>query len=145
MSLRLSKIPMVVVSSPEMAQQILQMHDHAFTNHMPIATANNVFEVGMDIVFSQPNTYWKLMGRIFAAEMASPKGMQFFKPMRVEETRLLMQSVLADCKSVQNEMPQSQALQLRTKLKGATSDIMMRMMICKRFSELSRELQGARV
>lgn len=123
MFLRLGRAPVLVASSPEMARLILQTHDLAFANRLSnIAVTNNIFGRGLDMAFSPPNAHWKLTRRLFAAEIGSSKGLDFFKPVRVEETRALMRSVLADS---MDAPPRPQ--QMRRKLQGTMFDIMMGM------------------
>eukprot|EP00250_Pteridium_aquilinum_P017929 c23847_g1_i2 orf=918-1856(-) len=139
MWLRLGNVSSVVASSPEMARQILQTHDSEFANRMPTAASAEILGAGYpDISFSPPDGLWKLMRRLCITELFSTQPLDLFKSLRDEEVHLLMRSVLADSidptKSYSDDAKPVQCL--RGKLKETTNDIISRMLLGRRLSEL---------
>ncbi|KAK6802619.1 hypothetical protein RDI58_000401 [Solanum bulbocastanum] len=59
MHLQLGEVSLVVVTSPDMAKQVLKTHDLAFASRPKLLAAEILFYNGTDIVFSPYGDYWR--------------------------------------------------------------------------------------
>eukprot|EP00253_Pinus_taeda_P014811 PITA_14811 len=95
MTLYLGSFRTIVVSSSDMAKQILKTHDHIFANR-PEWEGENHNESPSKISFAQYGPYWKFMRKICTLELLSPKRMESSKPIRVQEVFSMIQSILQE-------------------------------------------------
>ncbi|KAI5069183.1 hypothetical protein GOP47_0015484 [Adiantum capillus-veneris] len=147
MSLRLGSVPIVVVSSPDLARHILKEQDLTFGDRRLSAVGNYIFGGATGIVFSSASSpYWKLLRRISASELLSAKQLDRFRSVRAAEARGLMRAVLADCGATASAdwtavasaaPPGAGQCCLRPKLLQALSDIVTKMMTGKTLTELA--------
>ncbi|CAD6204111.1 unnamed protein product [Miscanthus lutarioriparius] len=76
MMLQLGEIPLVVVSSKEMARKVLKTHDANFATRPRLLS---------DIVFSPTGEYWRKLRQLCAAEILGPKRVLTFGHIREQE------------------------------------------------------------
>lgn len=95
MTLYLGSFRTIVVSSSDMAKQILKTHDHIFANR-PEWEGENHNESPSKISFAQYGPYWKFMRKICTLELLSPKRMESSKSIRVQEVFSMIQSILQE-------------------------------------------------
>ncbi|XP_028754938.1 cytochrome P450 71D8 [Neltuma alba] len=93
MHLQLGELSTVIVSSPEIAQEIMKTHDLAFVNRPQLLTPKLMGYGSADIVFSPYGDYWKHMRRICASQLFSAKKVQTFSSAREDEVFELIESV----------------------------------------------------
>ncbi|KAG6686413.1 hypothetical protein I3842_11G017700 [Carya illinoinensis] len=97
MLLQLGHAPTLVVSSPDMAREIMKTHDIVFSNR-PRTTAANILLYGCtDIGFAPYGEYWRQAKKICVAELLSPKRVQSFQYVREEEVALLRNMLRVSC------------------------------------------------
>nr|XP_010910607.1 premnaspirodiene oxygenase [Elaeis guineensis] len=84
MHLRLGQVDHIIVSSPEMAREILKTHDLIFATRDKILISK-VFYDGTDIVFAPYGSYWRELRKICVLELLSAKRVQSFSTLRQEE------------------------------------------------------------
>ncbi|XP_054816731.1 premnaspirodiene oxygenase-like [Prosopis cineraria] len=93
MHLQLGQLPHIIVSSPEMAKEVMKTHDQIFANR-PKILATDIFAYGSsDIVFSSYGNYWRQLRKICTLELFSAKRVQTFKAIREEEVSALMKDI----------------------------------------------------
>ena len=84
--------PTLVVSSADMAREMMKTHDFVFENR-PKATATNSLLYGCtDLVFSSYGEYWRQVRKICVLELLSLKRVQSFQYTR-EEVSMLVNKV----------------------------------------------------
>ncbi|KAI9123647.1 hypothetical protein K1719_004947 [Acacia pycnantha] len=93
MHLQLGELSTVIVSSPEIAQQIMKTHDLAFVNRPQLLTSKLMGYGSSDIAFAPYGDYWKQMRRICASQLFSAKKVQSFSSVREDEVSKLIESV----------------------------------------------------
>nr|XP_023886343.1 cytochrome P450 71A1-like [Quercus suber] len=95
MLLHLGHVPTLVVSSAEMAREVMKTHDIAFSNR-PKTTAANIFSYGFtDVDFAPYGDYWRHTKKIVILELLSLKKVQSFQFVREEEVTLLVNQIRA--------------------------------------------------
>ncbi|KAI3902363.1 hypothetical protein MKW92_052604, partial [Papaver armeniacum] len=99
MFLRLGQSPTLVVSSVEMAKEILKNQDLVFANRPSIAAANALLYGSTDIGLAPYGEYWRQVKKICILELLSPKRVQSFKHVRVEEVGILVSKIASSCSS----------------------------------------------
>ncbi|WCJ28165.1 cytochrome P450 family 71 subfamily B polypeptide 23 [Euphorbia peplus] len=114
MHLQLGEISAVVVSNPEMAQEIMKKHDLIFSQRPEILATKIITKGGMNIAFAPLGEYWKQMKKISLTELLGPKRVQSFRQLREDEVEKFIDFV---CNSV------GKPVNLTTKFFQLTNDI----------------------
>lgn len=92
MHLQLGEVSAVVVTSPEMAKQVLKTHDLAFASR-PIFLAGQILLYnGSDIALSPYGDYWRQMRKICILELLSVKMVKSFNSIRRDEVLRMIES-----------------------------------------------------
>ncbi|XP_008779150.2 premnaspirodiene oxygenase-like [Phoenix dactylifera] len=84
MHLRLGQVDHIIVSSPEMAREILKTHDLIFASRDKIL-ASKAFYDAADIIFAPYGSYWRELRKICVIELLSAKRVKSFSTLRQEE------------------------------------------------------------
>ncbi|KAG5628966.1 hypothetical protein H5410_000683 [Solanum commersonii] len=85
MHLQLGEVSLVVVTSPDMAKQVLKTHDLAFASRPKLLATETLFYKGSDIVFSPYGDYWRQIRKICLLELLSTKNVKSFNSIRQDE------------------------------------------------------------
>ncbi|XP_057770315.1 salviol synthase-like [Salvia miltiorrhiza] len=96
MHLQLGEIHFIIVSSVDLAKQVLKIHDINFANRPP-GVAQDVLAYNMtDVVAAPYGDYWRLLRKICTLELLSTRRVQSFRSIR-EEENLNLCRYLASC------------------------------------------------
>ncbi|KAM0937051.1 putative costunolide synthase [Dioscorea sansibarensis] len=90
MHLQLGKIPTIIVSSPELACQILKTLDLSFASR-PSSSSGAEFAYGGKL--AKYSEHWRQVRKLGTLEIFSMKRVQSFRSIREEETNLLIQTI----------------------------------------------------
>lgn len=93
MSMRLGSIPAIVVSSPQAAELFLKTHDVVFASRPIIQASVYMCYGNKGMAFSEYGPYWRSIRKLCTLQLLSPSKIEYFAPMRMEEVRLLVNSL----------------------------------------------------
>ncbi|KAF3438710.1 hypothetical protein FNV43_RR21474 [Rhamnella rubrinervis] len=97
MLLYLGQVPTLVISSAEMAREMVKNHDIVFSNR-PRSTAPSILLFGCeDVGFSPYGEYWRQARKISVVELLSIKRVQEFQFVRDEETAAMVNRIRSVC------------------------------------------------
>ncbi|KAG6516665.1 hypothetical protein ZIOFF_027138 [Zingiber officinale] len=95
MALRLGRLPTVVVSSPEGAQEVLKTRDLVFASRPDSSLADRLFYRSQEMAFSKYGEPWRQMRRIGVLHLLSQKQVHSFRKVREEEAAALVARIRA--------------------------------------------------
>ncbi|XP_052191572.1 trimethyltridecatetraene synthase-like [Diospyros lotus] len=90
MQLKFGSCPVVVASSPEMAKEFLKTHGQAFASRPALAAGKYTSYNFSDLLWAPYGPYWRQARRIYLNELFSPKRLDSYQYIRVEEQRALV-------------------------------------------------------
>ncbi|PRQ41525.1 putative premnaspirodiene oxygenase [Rosa chinensis] len=94
MHLKLGQVSAIVISSPELANQVLKVHEASAFSNRPTFLAKEVLSYNCSGIISSPcNDYWREMRKICVLELLSAKRVQSFVSLREEDIWNLVQSI----------------------------------------------------
>ncbi|KAL3323728.1 hypothetical protein AABB24_038070 [Solanum stoloniferum] len=99
MHLQLGEVCVVVVSSSEMAKQVLKTHDLAFASRPKLLVTDIITYDSRDIVFSPYGDYWRQMRKICVMELLNAKNVRSFRSIRHDEVVHLIDSIRSSSSS----------------------------------------------
>ncbi|XP_028795998.1 cytochrome P450 71D11-like [Neltuma alba] len=102
MHLQLGGISTVVVSSAEVAKEVLKTKDHIFGQRPYLAGSDIVFYGPSNIVLSPTGDHWKLLRKIFSHHLLNAARVRSFRSVREEEVESLMKCLSAEAGSEVN-------------------------------------------
>ncbi|KAK8969529.1 Cytochrome P450 71B36 [Platanthera guangdongensis] len=97
MDLKLGQVPHIVVSSADMASEILKSQDSVFCSRCQLAALRRFSYGGQDIAFSPFDDQWKRVRRLCNAEVFSFAKVQSFGAIRRDEVNALVNSITRAC------------------------------------------------
>ncbi|KAL1307339.1 tabersonine 16-hydroxylase-like [Arachis ipaensis] len=103
MHLKLGEASIMVVSSPEVAEEVFKTYDTIFAERpKQLIGADILFYGSTDIAMARYGGYWKQLRRISSVELLGPKRVRSFKSIREEEVTNLITWVSANTGSCVN-------------------------------------------
>ncbi|XP_057787915.1 cytochrome P450 71A8-like [Salvia miltiorrhiza] len=93
MLLHFGRVPVLVVSSADAASEILKTHDLAFASRPDFKAFKKLMYDGKNITFSPYGEYWRKMKSMFALQLLNARRVQSFRPIREDETALLVKRI----------------------------------------------------
>ncbi|QCD79809.1 Cytochrome P450 [Vigna unguiculata] len=99
MHLQLGQISAVIVSSPDMAKEIMKTHDLNFVQRPQLLCPKILAYGSTDIAFAPYGEYWRQMRKICTLELLSAKRVHSFSFLREQEVANLIQSIQSSASS----------------------------------------------
>ncbi|KAK6775228.1 hypothetical protein RDI58_026229 [Solanum bulbocastanum] len=99
MHLQLGEVCVVVVTSSEMAKQVLKTHDLAFASRPKLLVTDIITYDSRDIVFSPYGDYRRQMRKICVMELLNAKNVRSFSSIRHDEVVHLIDSIRSSSSS----------------------------------------------
>ena len=133
MILKLGQIPTLVVSSSEMAKEIMKTHDHIFASRPALKAARILHYGTRDIAWASYGEYWRQMRKITVTNLLNMRRVQSFHAARKKEVVHLIDKIVSHASSHPLE-----ALNMSQVLFSFTINILCRAIL----GELSRDQEG---
>ncbi|PKA49875.1 Cytochrome P450 71A1 [Apostasia shenzhenica] len=124
--IRLGSFPAVVVSSAEMAEEVMKTQDLNFATRPRSSIADLILYGSRDIAFSPYGEHWRRMRKICVLHLLSNKRVQEFRSVREEEVSLLLSNIRRASPSPVN---------LSGMLRNLLFDVISRLSFGKKLSE----------
>ncbi|ESQ40618.1 hypothetical protein EUTSA_v10013294mg [Eutrema salsugineum] len=124
----IGSIPNLIVSSAEMANEILKSNELNFLNRPKMQNVDYLTYGSADFFSAPYGLHWKFMKRICMMELFSSRALDSFVTVRREELKKLLIRVLKKAEA-------EESVDLGEQLKGLTSNIITRMMFRERQSD----------
>ncbi|KAL8041869.1 hypothetical protein ABFX02_09G012300 [Erythranthe guttata] len=102
MLLHLGSKPTLVVSSADVAKQILKTHDLAFSDKPALTSLKKIFYDLNDVLTLPYGDQWRKLRSVFVHDLLSNTRVKSFSPVRDEEIRFLVDKIRSRCDSSVN-------------------------------------------
>ncbi|KAL3535294.1 hypothetical protein ACH5RR_003755 [Cinchona calisaya] len=132
MSLKLGYVPVVVISSSQIAKEALTTHDLVFSGRPAAAGRRKLSYNGRDIAFSPYSEYWREMRKICVLNLFSLKRVQSFRQIREDETSNMI-------RQISKPPTLLKPINLRVLIMSFTSNVICRIAFGKRYDEEGHE------
>ncbi|KAJ9693761.1 hypothetical protein PVL29_009630 [Vitis rotundifolia] len=93
MHLQLGQVSMLVVSSPEIAKEVMKTHDINFAQRPHLLATRIATYDSTDVAFSPYGDYWRQLRKICVIELLSAKRVKSFQVIRKEEISKLIRII----------------------------------------------------
>ncbi|XP_058093523.1 cytochrome P450 71A1-like [Magnolia sinica] len=127
MLIHFGSIPTLVVSTAEMAQEVLKTHDIDFASRPAFNAGNQLLYSCTDMALSPYGEYWRQVRKICVTELLSPKRVQTIGFIREEEIAIMVKEIKASCSI--------SAVDLTEKFLTLSSSVVSRAALGKKYSE----------
>jgi len=102
MHLKLGEVPYIIVSSPEIAKEIMKTHDITFCDRPNLLLSTISSYNATNIVFATYGEHWRQVRKICVIELLSAKRVQSFRSIREDEVSNFVKSITESEGSVVN-------------------------------------------
>ncbi|PIN04155.1 Cytochrome P450 CYP2 subfamily [Handroanthus impetiginosus] len=93
MQMKLGSIPVLVISSPDLAKQVMKTQDLSFCGRPKLLGQQKLSYNCSDMVFSPYNDYFIEVRKITAKHLFSPQKIQSFRPIREDEISRVVRKI----------------------------------------------------
>ncbi|KAF3455604.1 hypothetical protein FNV43_RR00238 [Rhamnella rubrinervis] len=93
MHLQLGEVSNIIVSSPEMAKEVMKIHDAVFASRPTLLAVKIITYDCKGVSFSPCGSYWRQLRKICAMELLSSKRVKSFRSIREEEVSNLVETI----------------------------------------------------
>lgn len=132
MLLNLGHTPTLVVSSADIAKQMVKSHDVVFSNRAQTTATEIFFYKFRDVGFAPYGEYWRQVKKISVLELLSVKRVESFKYVRDEEVQSLVDTIRLSCL-------EGRDVNLTLMLQNVVNDIVSRCVLGRKAEEKNRD------
>ncbi|WOK94591.1 Cytochrome P450 [Canna indica] len=93
MLLHLGQIPTLVISSPEMAKEIMKTQDRTFASRPPSKAAKLLFSGALDLAFTPYSEHWRQLRKLTTVHLLCAKKVQSYRLLREEEVAVMLEKI----------------------------------------------------
>ncbi|XP_042026273.1 cytochrome P450 71A1-like [Salvia splendens] len=128
--MKLGSIPTIVVSSPELAKQVMKIQDLAFCSRPKLLGLQKLSYNSSDIGFTPYNKEWREMKKITRIHLLSSKKVQSYRPIREQEIARMIARI-----SDSTSSPLRQEINLSEATMAASISMVCGIVFGKRYEE----------
>ncbi|ANM70199.1 cytochrome P450, family 71, subfamily A, polypeptide 14 [Arabidopsis thaliana] len=128
MLLHFGRVPVLVVSSSDVAHDLMKTHDLKVANRPQLKVVEKIFNGGREMVFSPYGEYWRQIKSVCIVNLLNKKKVQSFEKVREEEISEMMERV-------EKASSDSSPLNLSELLLTLTSDVTSRVSLGRKYSK----------
>ncbi|XP_042465682.1 cytochrome P450 71A1-like [Zingiber officinale] len=99
MLLRLGQVPALVVSSADMAREVMKHQDHVFASRPSLTVPNMFTRNGRDVAFAPYGDHWRQVKKVSLLHLLSAKMVRSFRHVREEEVASMVEDIAGACAS----------------------------------------------
>ncbi|WOK94657.1 Cytochrome P450 [Canna indica] len=99
MLLQLGQVPSLVVSSVDMAREVMKNQDHHFASRPSLTVPNILLRHGRDVAFAPYGEYWRQLKKVSLLHLLSAKMVRSFRHVREEEVAAMIDDISRVCSS----------------------------------------------
>ncbi|KAG6523461.1 cytochrome P450 71A1-like isoform X2 [Zingiber officinale] len=99
MLLRLGQVPALVVSSADMASEVMKHQDHVFASRPSLTVPNMFTRNGRDVAFAPYGDHWRQAKKVSLLHLLSAKMVRSFRHVREEEVASMVEDIAGACAS----------------------------------------------
>ena len=130
--------PVLLVSSPEAAEECLTQNDVVFANRPRLLAGKHLGNNYTSVIYASYGNHWRNVRRISSLEILSPNRLQMLSHIRADEIRSLIRRLVRSA-------DKGQTVEMKSLFFELMLNTMMRMIAGKRYSEgCPEELEEAR-
>ncbi|XP_048329341.2 cytochrome P450 736A117-like [Ziziphus jujuba] len=128
MLLHLGGVPVLVVSSAELAKQIMKTHDITFSDRPKLTAFDKLLYNCKDVAAAPYGEYWRQAKSIGVLHLLSSKRVQSFRVVREEETKFMVENIEKFCLS-------SSSVNLSQIFTKLTNDVVCRVALGRKYDD----------
>lgn len=87
----------VVVTTAELAKQVLKENDQNLADRFRTRPANNLSRNGMDLIWADYGPHYVKVRKLCNLELFTPKRLESLRPIREDEVTAMVESIFNDC------------------------------------------------
>ncbi|KAJ6839750.1 cytochrome P450 71A1-like [Iris pallida] len=95
MLLQLGRAPTLIVSTPELAREIMKEQDHKFATRPSLTFPRKLLYAGRDIAFAPYGEYWRQARKISVLHLLSNRRVLAYRAIREEEVSIMVDQISA--------------------------------------------------
>ncbi|CAL1353964.1 unnamed protein product [Linum trigynum] len=95
--LKFGRITIVVVSTPELAREVLKENDITFAQRAPLVFPSFIFYDCSNVLFAPYGAYWRHVRKTCQVALLGPNRVRSYASIRSQEVESLMESVRSSC------------------------------------------------
>jgi hypothetical protein len=132
MQIHLGSVPVLLISSPEVASEIMKTHDRVFANRPQTKLYDILLYDCKDVSTAEYGEYWRQIRSISVLHLLSAKRVQSLRAVREEEIALMMEKIKY-CSSI------SLPVDISELLSTTINDIVCRVALGRKYDGESRK------
>ncbi|KAK3446507.1 LOW QUALITY PROTEIN: hypothetical protein EUGRSUZ_A02185 [Eucalyptus grandis] len=129
----------VVVSSSELAKEVLKEHDQQLADRHRYRSAAKFSRDGQDLIWADYGPHYVKVRKVCTLELFTPKRLEALRPIREDEVTAMVESIFKDCTSLDNS---GKTLLVRKYLGAVALNNITRLVFGKRFMNAEGVIEG---
>ncbi|XP_020259637.1 cytochrome P450 71A1-like isoform X2 [Asparagus officinalis] len=94
MLLHLGQIRTLIISSPEILQEVVETQDAIFSGRPSLVVANKLLYGSKDVAFAPPGDYWRNMKSLIVSHLVSPQRIQSYCLLREQAVASMIDNIM---------------------------------------------------